>query len=42
MADETKRLREEMVGMVAELKDKQERVDMLAQEVEDLPKNLTR
>jgi hypothetical protein len=42
MADESKRLRDEMVGMVADLKDKQERAEVLAQEVEDLPKNLTR
>jgi methyl-accepting chemotaxis protein len=42
MADETKRLREEMGAMAADLKDKQERTQILAQEVEDLPKNLTR
>jgi hypothetical protein len=42
MVDEVKKMREDMVNMVQELKDKQEKVEMLLDEKTKLPKNINR
>jgi len=42
MVDEMKRCREEMAGMIQDLKDKQVRAQTLAEELSKLPKNINR
>ena len=42
MIDEMKQLREEMQGMVADLKEKQDRAQVLKEELDKLPRNINR
>lgn len=42
MVEEMKRCREEMVGMIQSLKDKQERIQVYNEEIKSIPKNINR